>query len=140
MSEIKGRALLEENAQDYRQAIVQLIRQAGCQLRKLNLDKPSMRDWGDEDHPLRKLKQQSSKKQKDKSSGYQLRTQPVTLSISGALKDVRAVLSELQADDKLMHVTHLSIRPNGRSRDSVVMDLQFQLFGLEKAATAAPAA
>ena len=139
LNQMEERALFEASQQQYRQQLVQYVREAGCQLRKLTLENPSTRDWNPQDDPLSTPRQKSKSKQEENSE-FRLRTQKVSLSVSGALSDVRAFLNQLQATGKLMHITQLSIRPSGRSRNSVVLELQYQLFGLEKGKAAAPAA
>ena len=131
LSTMEERALFDDGDQQYRQVLVQSVRQSGCQLRKLTLENPNLRSWDPQEDPLSNPRQKSRSK-KETESDYRLRTQKVSLSISGALTEVRAFLTELQAKGKLMHITQLSIRPNGRNRSSVVLELQYQLFGLEK--------
>ena len=139
LQQMEKRSLFDSNEQQYRQALVQSVRKSGCQLRKLTLEEPTTHGWNLEDDPLSQPSRRGKGK-KDETSAYRLRTQKVSLSISGDLKDVRALLNEMQANDKLMHVTQLSIRPNGRNRTNVAVELKYQLFGLEKATTPFPSA
>jgi hypothetical protein len=132
LSTVKSRAVSDENTQAYRQKVVQLIRESGCQLRKLSMENTAIRDWRQDDHPLVRPKSQRGGGTKEESAKYRLRTQAVSLSISGTLSDVRKFIKSLHAEGKLMHTTQLAIRPGGRDRDNVVMELQFMLFGLER--------
>ena len=139
LKEMEQRALFDVGEQQYRQSLVQLIRQSGCQLRKLTLEKPITRGWNPQDGLL-STRTQKPKGSKEDPAAYRLRTQKVSLSISGALTDVRAFFSELHREDNLMHVNGLSIRPNGRNRTNVVVELQYQLYGLERGAAPLPSA
>ena len=132
LGEMEARGLHEENAQTYRQSVVQLIRESGCQFRKLHMENPTLRDWVNDDNPLSRPKKQTGRRKIENATAYQLRAQTVSLSVTGSLNETRDFLQRLQADGKLMHTTRLSIRPMGRDRYHVVTELEFTLFGLER--------
>ena len=140
LTAVQSQALLDENLQEYRESLVTMTRESGCQLRKLNTGSPVVRDWIAGDNPLQRPRSLRGKELEDAATGYQLRAQNMSLSVSGTLEETRALLTAMRKSGKMMHTTNLAIRPTGADRKNVVMELQFTLFGLEKSKAAPDAA
>ena len=132
LTEMEARALSDENAHAFRQSLVTLARNSGCQLRSLHMSQPQLRTWHTTDDPFDKPGAKRDRKDERTDSGYQLRTQPIQLSVSGTLDQARSLLTELQKSGKLISVTNLSVHPSGEDRNKVVMEVQITLFGLTR--------
>ena len=125
---------------DFRHQIVELTRGADCQLRRLNLETVSYRPWLKEDHPLRQATRGRNRKEEEASAtGFDLRSQVVSLSVSGKVDDVQKLLAAVTSTGKLMQMQSLSLRPLASDRGEAVMEMQFTVFGLTKTQHKTPA-
>jgi hypothetical protein len=131
-AEFERRALVESEVNDYRTELVQQIRTSGSQLRRLSVSQAVRRPWHDDSHPLVIEKAPRGHKA-DAEAEYQLHSQTVSLSVSGSVDAVRGLLGKMQQTGTLKHTNQLSIRPAGNDRQQVEMEMEFILYGLEKA-------
>ncbi len=67
------------------------------------------------------------------STPYFLETRPVTLSITGPLSSVKQLLSRVQEDSTMQHVKFFELRPTGRDRQSVQLDVELWCYALNRA-------
>jgi hypothetical protein len=66
-------------------------------------------------------------------SPYRLNVHPLSLSVSGTLSGVKALLDRLHSTDRLIRNKSLAVYPPGQEdRRQVVMDLELNLFNLTK--------
>lgn len=134
-----ARGLTDAEASEFRNQIVELTRGAGCQLRRLNLGTVSYRPWLKGDSPLRQTLGQK-KEEEPLATGFDLRSQVVSLSVSGKVADVQKLLAAVTSTGKLMQMQNLSLRPTATDRGEAVLEMQFTVFGLAKSPPKAPAA
>jgi hypothetical protein len=136
-----ARGLTDETVSEFRHQIVELTRGAGCQLRRLNLESVSYRPWLKDDHPLRKATGGRNRKEEEASAtGFDLRSQVVSLSVSGKVADVQKLLAAVTSTGKLMQMQSLNLRPSASDRGEAVLEMQFTVFGLTKTQHKTPAA
>jgi len=136
-----ARGLSDETVSEFRTQIVELTRGAGCQLRRLNLETASYRPWLKDDHPLRQAARGRNRKEEEtQATGFDLRSQVVSLSVSGKVADVQKLLAAVTSMGKLTQMQSLSLRPLASDRGEAVLEMQFMVFGLTKSQRKAPAA
>jgi len=114
---------------EFRRSVVDLVRETGCQIRRVHTDAAHTRPWSEGDDPL-KVRNVRSKKKDD--SHFELTSQSFVLEISGTLPQIEAVLSQLHREGKLAHTRHFVLRPVGRNRKEVVLELELLLFDLTR--------
>jgi Tfp pilus assembly protein PilO len=133
LAQFHARGLTDETLHEFRNQIVELTRGTGCQLRRLNMETVTSRPWLNEDHPLTPAtRSRNRKKEEESTTGLTLRSQSISLSVSGKHEEISRLLAALEGTGKLMHKRSLSIRPVDSDRKAAVMELQFTVFGLTK--------
>jgi hypothetical protein len=120
----------ETRVADLRTWVVAAVRQAGCQVRRLDLGAPARRDWAAKDNPLDDTKRQLAPNER---TPFQLETRTVALSVTGGSGEVRALLKAIDADPRAKHTQQLELRPVGGSGSQLQLDLTLRYFALVKA-------
>jgi hypothetical protein len=128
LAALRQQTLAAKDVHAFSSQLVELTRNAGCQLRRIDLGEVQRRKWGDDDHPLRPQAIASGKE-----TPYELHTQRVTLSISGPLESVQSLIGKLYALEKMVHTQSLQLRPTDDSRSEVSLDLELLFFDLQRA-------
>lgn len=129
VTERLGNTLNQQNEADYRNAIVKLVRESGCQLRRLNVGVANLREWGQGDDPLEKTKNKSLAK-----TGFQLERRQVSLLLAGPSKNVQKLLERFEGYEKLVHVESLNIRPTSEAGRSVELSMELYYYTLSRPA------
>lgn len=119
--------LHEENEADYRNAIVKMVRDARCQLRRLNIGAPASRDWGNEDNPLQKAAPKNLQ-----PSGFQLERRQVNLLLVGSPANVRLLIERMEKEDKLVHVHAMDLKPGAGDGRRVELSMELWYFTLTR--------
>jgi hypothetical protein len=132
LAAFQQRAIVASEVNDYRTSLVQQIRDSGCQLRRLNMGQAVTRPWHNDSHPL-EMNPTRGPTTAEQETDFQLQSLTVSLSVSGSLDAVRTLLGKMHQRGTLKHTSQLSIRPTGNDRNEVVMEMDFILYGLEKA-------
>lgn len=129
LAALEARAISDEQASEFRNKMVSLVRESGCQVRRVSLGEPRQRDWMENDNPVKPL--QASNK-KNNQTGFELKSRVFSLSVSGSPDHVQGLLATLNAAQPLAHTRSLSVRPADNSRDEVILELELWLFELTK--------
>ena len=107
LTELEGQVLNEANLQEYRQRVVQLIRDSGCQIRRINVGEAKNRPWFEKDQ----IHTRTKKRSRGKKTAFQLGTQGLSLSITGPLPGIKTLLRRLKEENKLVHTKSFAIHP-----------------------------
>lgn len=129
LAEQLAETLTEENEAEYRSSLVKLIRDSGCQLRRLNISPAVIRDWGRDDDPLEK-----TYNKKLKPTGYQLQRRQVSLTLSGPTASVRRLIERFEQHDKQVHLQTLDLKPSAGNGRRVELTMELWYFTLERTA------
>lgn len=127
IGEQRDKTLNEENEADYRNTVVKLVRDSGCQLRRLNIGTPNSREWLDGDDPLEK-----TPNKKLKPTGFQLERRQVSLSLVGTSASVRRLIDKFEQYDKQVHVEGIELKPLGTDGRSVELTMDLWYFTLAR--------
>ena len=125
----EDRAISGERVHELHGRIVSLAREAGCQVRRINAGAVQSRTWRNDDHPLERAAGGRNKKDQ---TGYDLLTQPLSVTVSGSLPELTRLLAALHAEKSLSHTRTCLLRPAGVDRKEVVLELEFWLFDLAR--------
>jgi hypothetical protein len=124
-----GKTLNDQNEAEYRNTIVKLVRDAGCQLRRLNIATPTSRVWGQADDPLEK-----SARKNLQPSGFQLERRQINLSLVGHSANVRQLLERLENEDKQVYVQAIDLKPGAGDGRRVELSMELWYFTLKRSA------
>ena len=126
----RSRAVSAENVHQFRQQVVALARDSGCQIRRVHVGTSQTRPFKEGDDPLGQAKNSRPTR---KPPAFALETQTLTMSVSGNLESVRKMLVQLDAADRMVHTKSFTLAPSREDRRNVVLDLELLLFGLTAA-------
>ncbi|QDU57128.1 hypothetical protein [Aeoliella mucimassa] len=125
--EQRNKTLNENNEAEFRNAIVKMVRDSGCQLRRLNVGSPVSREWGHDDDPLEK-----NFNRKLTPTTFQLERRQVTLSLAGPSNSVRRLIESFEQNDKQVHVQTLDLKPSTGDGSRVELSLELWYFTLAR--------
>lgn len=130
LAALTRRTVQEDTAQQLRNELVQLVRKAGCTMRRIRLGDASRRDWMENDSPV---KGADLVDPGDKTS-FQLVSRQLSISIDGQMPKLHELLAAMHKIDKTMHTRSIMLQRAGRSKGVATLDLEMVLFDLEKKA------
>lgn len=133
LSAYEQKAFSPDEVQRLRNQLVQLVRESGCQMRHIRVVEPVSRPWMKEDHPL------EANRQTDPAAAtpFELRTQQLSLSLTGSVAEIAQFLRKLSENDRLMHATSFQLQRSSTDGKTAILQLELVLFDLAKAGQAA---
>jgi hypothetical protein len=126
LEKFEARAVSEGRLHEFRSHVVELARQSGCQIRRVHVGEAFARPWRADDDP-RDIRVRGTKK--DQTS-FVLRAQSFTMSVTGTITNLKALLGRLHDEGKLMHTKSLTLRPMGTDRKELTLEVESWLFDL----------
>lgn len=125
----ESRCVSESTLSDYRSHLVEMVRDSGCQIRRLELSPPIERPWKGEDNPLQ---EGSSNSSVDSETPFLLERRSVQLSVNGRAAGLYDLLEKLQQDKKLAYPERMEILSDGQEGEELTMELELWLFALAR--------
>lgn len=127
---ISERVMTADRVEHLRTEVVQLVRDAGCGMRRIRLSEPRERAWSKDDNVLNARPVAD----KSKATPFVLRTRQFTVSVTGPVHNVHQLLAELSRKNYLIHATGFTMQKSDESDESVELELELLLIELTKAA------
>jgi hypothetical protein len=127
LAEFEDRAVDDRSLAAVRGKLVDLAKEAGCSLRRLNVGATSSRAWSAGDDPLAL---RADPKRSDASAGFNLEWRPITISVSGTSANLQNLLERIAATGILFHAKSLDIYPSSPSRQSLTLDIELWCYTL----------
>ncbi len=127
LAELDALSVNEKNVGDYRSRLVDLVRESGCQMRKIDVSKTTRRTWMEDDSPL--VEKQPSGTE-NKPTPFMLERRNVVLSVDGTTANVNTLLEKLQEESTFIHPRRLKFHSVGRDGNKVTMEVELWLFAL----------
>jgi len=124
---LEVRTVDEQRLPALRDRLVELARQTGCSLRRLNVGEPMSRPWYANDTPT---DQRPDAKVRESQTDFTLQWRPISISVSGSVSDLRNLLEKIKAENMLVYTRSLEIYPSSVSRKSLTMDMDLWYFTL----------
>jgi hypothetical protein len=123
------RTVDEESLPALREKLVDLAKEAGCSIRRLNVGAASTRPWSPGDSPITPT---SDPKRNESNAGFQLEWRPVSISLSGTSANLRNMVERVAAAGMLMHTKSFEMFPSSPSRQSLTLDMELWYFTLAR--------
>ena len=117
----------DERLPALRDRLVELARQTGCSLRRLNVGEAMSRPWNADDTPL---DQKPEVRGKESQTNFNLQWRPISVSVSGSVSDLRNLLEKIKADNKLVYTKSFEVYPSSVGRKSLTLDMDLWYFTL----------
>ena len=134
LATIEARTVGVETLPALRTRLVELARDTGCSLRRVNVGATSTRPWREGDDAIA-THTETNPQQPPVPTGFLLEWRPVTVSVSGSNASLLTLLERMEADGMLMHTKNFEIHPAGVNRKMLNLDLELWYFNLERGAT-----
>lgn len=135
-SGISERVMTDDRVEHLRTEVVQLVRDAGCGMRRIRLSEPRERAWNKDDNVLNTRVVAD----KSKTTPFVLRTRQFAVSVTGPMQNVNRLLSELGHRNYLIHASGFTMQKSEESDDTVELELELLLIELAKAQPKPPSA
>ncbi len=119
-----------EDTYAFREELVELTRESGCHIRRLDLGARHAQNWEAGDDPLSPPKLDDA----HQASPFLLRTQHVRLGLAGPMVGVADFLARLRAEDRFVYPTTVVLRPSVHGTGEVELDMQLILFDFGRVA------
>ena len=126
VSLLEGRTVSAESVSQYRTTLLEIIREAGCQMRRLEVGTPTRRPWMRNDDPL----QSTAALGVTDKTPFQLERRNIKLSINGEMTSIHNLLDQLEKDKTIAYPHRLQLHSTGGRSTSATLELELWLFAL----------
>jgi hypothetical protein len=123
------RAVDEAELAEFRSRLVDLVRDSGCQIRRLDIAAPAIRPWKAGDKPF-----------DDQPTGvgaptpFTLERRSVILAVDGSMTAVKDLMLRLEQEQKLSHPRRMHLQGAAADSETVTLELELWLFALGRSA------
>ena len=124
---IESRTVDEASLATLREQLVDLAKQSGCSIRRLNVGSPSSRPWAPGEDPI---SPSADAKQKESNAKFMLEWRPVSLSLNGPSASLRQMLDRVVGSGMLMHAKSFEMYPASPTRQTLTLDMELWYFTL----------
>ena len=128
LARLEEKTVSEERTNEFRGLVVEIVRNSGCQVRRIHVGATQSRPWMKKDSALKKRTIGNKKNE----TPYTLNSQSFVLEVTGTVTRLKNLLSELHEELNLAHTHSVMIRPMGQDGHEVEMQMELTLFDLER--------
>ena len=129
LASIEARTISGDNLSSYRNEVMKMVRDSGCQMRQLEVALPSTRPWMEQDNPLESKKSKSSKNEK---TPFSLERRNVVLLVDGSMENLRELMGQLREDDSVAYLHRMELQSKSPGSEQVTLKLELWLFALSR--------
>jgi len=127
LAEFEAKLADDKGLNDFRSWVIDQVREAGCQMRKVRAGTAASRRWREDANPLEVGTNEGSE------TPFALKTVGFSISASGQLANVKDLLLRLNKANKLIHAKRFVLRPEATGGRELVLELDWLLFDLQEA-------
>ena len=127
VAELESLAVNDDTVGKYRSRLVDLVRETGCQMRRIDVNEAYRRPWMEEDLPLAE-KQPRGKE--GRPTPFVLDRRSVLLTVDGSTASIYALLEKLREGSTFMHLRRLKLNAANHVGNKVTMEIELWLFSL----------
>lgn len=128
LARLEEKTISEERVNEFRGLVIEIVRDSGCQFRRIHVGASRSRPWLKNDNPLNK----QTNSTKTQRTPYTLKSQSFVLDVTGTVSRLTDLLTKLHAKLNLAHTNGVLIRPVGQEGHEVQMQLELTLFDLTR--------
>jgi hypothetical protein len=130
--ELKGleaRAIDDAGLARFHSRLRDLVRESGCQIRRIEVGLPTSRAWKEGDQPLEDLPPGAGNE-----TPFKLERRSVLLSVDGAMSAVNDLMTRLEEEHTLLHPHRVQLQGVSAGGETVTLELELWLFALARGA------
>jgi hypothetical protein len=130
LDSLEVRTVDDANLARFRSELVDQVRDAGCQIRRLEVGSTTRRPWKENDDPLLEVSVPGGA-----DTAFALERRSVVLSVDGNAAAIQDLLARLEQERKLSHPHRLQLQAASNGGDAVTVELELWLFTLARNAS-----
>jgi len=124
---LEARAVDEAGLAEFRSRLVELVRDSGCQIRRLDIAAPATRAWKQGDKALEEQPIGDGA-----VTPFSLERRSVTLAVDGGMAAVQDLMSRLEQEQTLSHPHRVHLQAVASDGETVTLELELWLFALKR--------
>ena len=128
VSQLEGRTVSDESVSLYRTNLLEMVRKAGCQMRRLEVGASAHRPWLQVDDPLQPTAPSPTAKQ----TPFLLERRSINLSVDGEMTSIHNLLEQLEQDKTIAYPRRIQLHSTGGRGASATLELELWLFALSR--------
>lgn len=126
---LERKAVTEKDVEHFRDELQKLIREAGCEMRVVNIDgSPFRRPWKSNDHPLRT----DSAGDLGQDTPFELVQWKAHLQIEGPMGSIYKFLERVSQMDRFIHAQQVTMKRSDVDENQTQLLMDVTLFNLER--------
>jgi hypothetical protein len=126
---LEVRTVDEAGVAKFRSRLVDLVRESGCQIRRIDVGAPSRRPWSENDDSLTEVARPGAA-----ATPFTLERRSVVLAVDGNMPAVHDLLDRLEKERTLSHPHRLQMQGASAGGETVTLELELWLFALSRTA------
>lgn len=130
LAALEARAIDEAGLARFRSRLVDVVRDSGCQIRRIEVGAPTRRPWKENDEPLSELSEPTG----DGPTPFALERRSVILAVDGSMSAIHELIAQLEKEKTISHSHRLQLQAAGGGGESVTLELELWLFALSRTA------
>ena len=130
LEKLEARAVSSQRVHEFRNRMVDMVRESGCQIRRIEVGTPTRRPWKENDAPL----SEAIRPPGEGDTPFSLERRSVILAVDGSMSSIHDLLGQLEKEQTLAHPHRLQLQAVSTGGDSVTLELELWLFALSRTA------
>lgn len=126
LQDLNSRSIDSMNVESVREAIVEIVRQAGGRIRRLEIANGERRTWAIDGD----MAENGTMPIYGEESNFELHTHTVELQVDGSLESIQTIMRRIFDTGWLMTTKGLTMRPTPIRESPVNLELRLVLYGL----------
>jgi hypothetical protein len=123
------RTVDEQSLPTLREKLMDLAKEAGCSIRRLNVGAATSRPWTPNDNPIGP---HNEPVKTESNASFLLEWRPVSISLSGTSANLRNLVNRVTGAGMLMHTKTLEMYPSSATRQTLTLDMEIWYFTLAR--------
>jgi Tfp pilus assembly protein PilO len=123
---LEAKAVTPQEIANLHATLQQLIRETGCEMRRLDIGEPSTRAWMSSDSPTRRGKVGAL----GQETPFQLVSRTAVLRMEGTMTNLYRFLARVSQLDRFIHTRQVRLDRSQRNEEVTELEMQFELFDL----------
>lgn len=128
VAQLEARTVGDGSVSQFRSDLLELVRKAGCQMRRLEVGDSSHRPWLAEDDPL----QPTAPVPTAQKTPFELERRSLNLSVDGEMTNIHAFLEQLEQEKTIAYPRRVQLRAAGGRGALATLELELWLFALRR--------
>lgn len=124
---LEARAVDEADLAQFRSRLVDLVRESGCQIRRLDVAAPAVRAWKQGDKALEEQPIGDGA-----VTPFSLERRSVILAVDGGMAAVQDLMLRLEQEQTLSHPRRVHLQAAANEGETVTLELELWLFALKR--------